>query len=154
MKYILSIILLLGLMNIGSAQPYYGDNYLVNKAQQSILERAKRENKDVVLFFHSDWCGWCKKMEKETLNDVEVKKKLSNYLFYRVDVDKYKKLIKEYRVGSVPAYILISKEGKIIRRGTGYLTPEEFLRFLRFSEPPEKSGKILKVGLTRGAERL
>ena len=33
------------------------------------LEQAKTENKPVLLdFTGSDWCGWCMKMKKETLD--------------------------------------------------------------------------------------
>lgn len=132
MKYILSILLLICFTaSVQAEVPYRGPNVVVNRAQKSILERAKKDNKDVLLVFHADWCGWCKRLDKDTLRHDDVRKVLSKYLVYRIDVDRYRRLIKVYKVGPVPAYILISKEGKILKRGEGYRSPQEFLEFLQ-----------------------
>ena len=38
------------------------------------FEKAKIENKNVIIMFHASWCGWCKKMDasikKETVKDM------------------------------------------------------------------------------------
>ncbi len=43
----------------------------LNKA----IELSKKENKPLMLFFTgSDWCGWCKKLQKEVFTQAEFKK--------------------------------------------------------------------------------
>ncbi len=43
----------------------------LNKA----IELSKKENKPMMLFFTgSDWCGWCKKLQKEVFTQSEFKK--------------------------------------------------------------------------------
>lgn len=43
----------------------------LNKA----MELSKKENKPMMLFFTgSDWCGWCKKLQKEVFTQSEFKK--------------------------------------------------------------------------------
>ncbi len=36
------------------------------------LEKAKKENKPVMVFFTTSWCGYCKKMKKSTFTDDNV----------------------------------------------------------------------------------
>lgn len=42
----------------------------LNKA----IELSKKENKPLMLFFTgSDWCGWCKKLQKKCLRKLSLK---------------------------------------------------------------------------------
>ena len=39
---------------------------------QEGLEKAQQENKLILIDFYTDWCGWCKKMDKETYSDAKI----------------------------------------------------------------------------------
>ena len=78
-------------------------------------------NKLVLLDFHTQWCIPCKKMIPvidELKKDFEGK-----IIFQTLDADANKSIAENYKVVSVPTYILL-KDGKEVYRKTG-LTPKE-----------------------------
>lgn len=51
------------------------------------LKQGVKENKHVILFAHSPFCPWCRKMEEETLSNEKVIKLLNEkYIFVSVDM--------------------------------------------------------------------
>src|SRR4030065_527345 len=57
------------------------------------LEVAKRENKHLVVDFYTTWCGWCKKMDKDTYTNSGEKKLLAeNYVAVKLNAESSKSL--------------------------------------------------------------
>lgn len=90
---------------------------------------------------YTDWCGWCKKMDKETFTDPTVIKYI-NEKFYAVKMDaednnrKFDFKGKEYteakmaaamRVQSYPNFVIIDPTLMNITQLPGYRQPAEFL---------------------------
>ena len=102
------------------------------KTYEELIESLDNHNKPLaVLFFSTKWCGWCEKMKKETLKDDKVIKALDRYVFYVVDLDKEGKVGKKYEVGGIPAYCIIDKREKPLRKGAGYKSPSSFINWLK-----------------------
>lgn len=79
-------------------------------------------NKLVLLDFHTQWCIPCKKMIPvidELKKDFEGK-----IIFQTLDADANKSIAENYKVVSVPTYILL-KDGKEVYRKTGLAPKEE-----------------------------
>ena len=52
------------------------------------LAKAKKENKSIVVDFYTDWCHWCKVMEKQTFENADVAKKLKErFVTVRVNAE-------------------------------------------------------------------
>ena len=50
------------------------------------METAKKEGKPVFLFFYTDWCVYCKKMDKEVFSDSDVISYMSeNFISIRIN---------------------------------------------------------------------
>jgi len=63
-----------------------------------------------VIDFYADWCGPCKRLAPIM---VEMAKKYDGKVrFYRVNVDKEKKLASIFNIRSIPAVLFIPKKGK------------------------------------------
>ncbi len=67
-------------------------------------------NEPSVIDFYADWCGPCKRLAPIM---VEMAKKYNGKVkFYRVNVDKEKKLASAFNIRSIPAVLFIPKRGK------------------------------------------
>lgn len=103
---------------------------------------AKKQGQPILLdFTGSDWCGWCIKMKKESLDqkaftDFAAK----NVVLVEVDFPSKKALSadtkkqnddlkKQYKVNGFPTFVLIDADGKELGRQVGYLKggPDAFI---------------------------
>lgn len=98
------------------------------------LERAKAENKLIVADFSgSDWCFWCKRLDKEVFQQEDFISVATNkYVLLMVDSPSDKsvlsekakaenpKLVKKYGVQGFPTVLLLDGEGKI-QAETGFV---------------------------------
>lgn len=106
------------------------------------LADARREAKVVLIdFTGSDWCGWCIKMKKDTLDQkaflefaarklVLVEADFPNKKALPDAVKKQNQgLQKKYSVGGYPTFVLVDADGKELGRQVGYLKggPEAFM---------------------------
>ena len=85
----------------------------------SLIEQA------AVVDFYATWCGPCKMFApvfEEVANEVDMK-------FVKIDVDNYSDIAREYGVMSIPTVILF-RNGKEVKRNVGFMSKEEFNRFL------------------------
>jgi thioredoxin-related protein len=128
---------------LGFAVPAFADGWTTNYAKA--LEDAKTQNKAVLLdFTGSDWCPWCIKMDKETLDKQAFKDYADkNLILVTLDFPQTKPqpekvqernamLSKKYHADGFPTFVLLSPSGTELGRQVGYLEggPEAFIAFL------------------------
>lgn len=82
--------------------------------------------KEAVVDFYATWCGPCKMFgpvfeEVSTMSDIN---------FIKLDVDNYSDIAREYGVMTIPTVILF-KDGKEVKRYTGFMSKDEFIKFLK-----------------------
>lgn len=95
---------------------------------------AKKDNKAILLdFTGSDWCGWCIKMKKDSLDQKAFQEFADKKLvLVEVDFPNNKKqtdavkkqnedLQKRYGVEGYPTFVLVDGDGKELGRHVGYL---------------------------------
>lgn len=95
------------------------------------LERARAEGKPMVVFFFTTWCGYCKKMDRETWKDPAVIDEISrNFIAARVDVERAGELSAPFGIETYPTIVMLDGGGREVTRAVGYRTPRELLRWL------------------------
>ncbi len=109
------------------------------------LAKAKKEKKHVMVHFYTNWCGWCKRMDKNTFANQEVKKLLNDsYVPIRVNAESAEKVKVDgkemtlrqvsgsYGVRAYPATWFLKPNGEKIAPRNGYVEPDEFQYILKW----------------------
>jgi thioredoxin-like negative regulator of GroEL len=81
-----------------------------------------------IFYFTADWCQPCKKV-KPIVEDM----KREGFQFQMVDADYEQLLVKQFKVSSIPTFILL-KDGKEINRITGAKTRGELEDFINYEK--------------------
>ncbi len=120
--------------------------------------KAAQEHKLLLLdFTGSDWCGWCKKLEKEVFSQKLFQDKApKDFILVRLDFPQKTKLdekltaqnqalAKTYGISGYPSIILVDAEGVELAR-TGYKAggPKAYLEHLQGFIKNYKQAQVLK----------
>ncbi len=126
------VILFAGLITHGQAKQTLlvsGSNW--ETWSDSVFDRAKKENRLVILDLEAGWCHWCHVMDDKTYKDPEVLKVLKNrFITVRVDQDSRPDLSTRYEDYGWPATIIFDAQGRELVKKSGYINPEEMLVLL------------------------
>jgi thioredoxin-related protein len=100
-------------------------------------------NKIIILDFYTEWCGPCKRMDKEVLVDTAISRLINtNFILLKVDAEKGYGIIlsKKYNVTSYPTYVFLNSNATPIYKTNGFIPQKIFLTQLGYaiSESKEK----------------
>ena len=96
----------------------------------TLLAKAKKENKLIFVDAYTEWCRPCIQMAKDifTLDNVA---DFYNKNFINVSMDMEKGvgpvLVKKYKVQAYPAFLFINGDGELIHRDGGYQEAPKFI---------------------------
>jgi uncharacterized protein YyaL (SSP411 family) len=96
------------------------------------FDRAKRENKLVLLDLEAIWCHWCHVMDEETYQDAEVIELINaHYITVRVDQDSRPDLSNKYEDYGWPATIIFNQKKQDIVKRSGFIEPADMRELLK-----------------------
>ena len=78
------------------------------------LEKAQNTKKPVIVFFYTDWCGFCQRFVPtyhKFSKDKEVKKNFA-IAYVNCENQENSKIMQEYQINAFPTVFVIDKEGK------------------------------------------
>lgn len=85
---------------------------------------AREQNKPMLLVFGAEWCGYCKKLEKTTLENPQLAKYINTtFVSVHIDVDDEEKVAQILEVKSLPCTIILSPGADLLGRFEGYMQP-------------------------------
>lgn len=109
----------------------------------AIKEKAKKENKYILLDCQTTWCGYCKKMDQEVFPDEKVGAFFNaNFISVSVQFDQKPKqdneyvkswykdaeqIGKDYPITGYPTFLIFAPDGNLVHRIVGYLPADKFL---------------------------
>jgi len=95
------------------------------------LKLAREKNKPVMIDAYTSWCGWCKKMDKETFSDPAVVDLSLSFICLRVNPEEDEMFSNKYTVKDFPTVIFLKPDGTELDRHVGFKTTEDFIKILK-----------------------
>ena len=127
--------------NNGNSESGLNDKKTFNEK----LELAKSSNKKVLVSVYTDWCGWCKKMDRDTYKNESVISEIeNNFVFIKLNAEsgdeltyqgeKYTKaqFAAAFGIKGYPATLFLNSNGEPITVVPGYIDSEMFPKILKF----------------------
>jgi thiol:disulfide interchange protein len=95
------------------------------------LKQAKKEKKIVMVDYYTTWCGWCKRLDRDTYSSDELGKYADeNIISLKLDAEKGEGtgLAKKAGVQGYPSIIFYNADGKEIYKVVGYKKAPDFMK--------------------------
>jgi len=86
-----------------------------------------------VFYFTADWCQPCKKV-KPIIEEM----KKEGFQFQMIDADYEQPLVKQFKVSSIPTFILL-EDGKELSRISGAKTRGELEDFINYEKTTQEN---------------
>lgn len=122
-----------------------GEHSVVWTTVSDALEKAPKQQKMIVLDVYTDWCGWCKRMDKDSYEEAQVAAYINQrYIAAKMNPEKQGTITfdgKEYTqaqfaqalgITGYPATVFFNEKGEVLTMVSGYLGPAEFLKILKY----------------------
>ena len=94
------------------------------------LKKAKADKKLVMIDIYTDWCGWCKKLDKDVYTDKSIQEKLAKgFICVKINPEKNsknKKVAKDFGVKGFPYIAFVDADGKKLDEIGGYMPAKDF----------------------------
>ncbi len=145
--YLVYLFILTLAMSSWTTPPKKGDGIkwlTIEEAQQ----RIEKEPRKVIMDVYTDWCGWCKKMDKTTFADEKVAQYVNeNFYAVKLKADSKDKvtfkgkefskgeLAQAFRVSGYPTIVFFDNSFSKFQPVSGYRSANDFLALLeQFSQ--------------------
>ncbi|MBB3698714.1 DUF255 domain-containing protein [Flammeovirga yaeyamensis] len=138
MKYILSLFII----SFFSISAVYKEN-IEWKSIDIAIGQSENDNKPIFVDVYTDWCGWCKVLDKKTFQHEDVVDYVkNNYHAVKLNPEKegsftfkgknytYDSYMDKHKINSYPAIIVLHPNGKE-KVYMGYRDSKSFLEILK-----------------------
>lgn len=93
----------------------------------SAQKAAAGSGKLIMVDFYTDWCGWCKRLDRDTFPSKTVVDAAKNFVSLKLNAEKEgRQLARKHGVRGYPTILFFDHKGKLVGRIGGYLQPKPF----------------------------
>ncbi|MBC8124630.1 MAG: DUF255 domain-containing protein [Candidatus Kapabacteria bacterium] len=144
-----SIALIIAITSVVSMSFADGVKFTKISLWSEALEMAKATGKPIFLDAYTDWCGWCKVMDRETFSNAKVAEVMNaSFVCVKMEMETGEGIdvAMKYRIAGFPMFFVFTPEGLPTYRVSGYQPPEVWLVTLADMKDPSK--RINAPGIT------
>jgi thioredoxin-related protein len=102
---------------------------------------AKKANKIVMVDVYTDWCGWCKKLDRDTYANASVAEKLNkDFIAVKLNPEKSQRgaeLARSFGTRGYPHIVFLDGDGKKVSEVGGYVSADDFIKKLDAVTSPQ-----------------
>ena len=113
---------------------------------EEALSEARSRKKPLLVDVYTNWCGWCRRMDRDTYAAPDVRTYLGQafvpvrlnaedtkkHVVYEGDKVTYAEFASGFGVSGYPTTLFLSQDGALITKVPGYVNAPRFLQVLRF----------------------
>jgi thioredoxin-related protein len=147
MRILLTALLFSVFLSNAHAQTIFNDY-----SWKELLKKAETEQKLIFIDAYTDWCGWCKVMDKNTFSDSSVGQLMNNrFVNTKLEMEKSKlgsQLSMKYGINVFPSFLILNSKGILVFRIEGFRNAKDFISELNNSL--EAKNHIINPGYSEG----
>ncbi len=113
----------------------------VHSSLKAASDAAAADQSLVLLIFGAEWCGPCKLLKSKTLSAPEFLQQTNPLHLAEVDIDADQKQAHDFAIEAVPTLVLLTADGKIISRQTGFMRAVELILWLEAGRARAAAGQ-------------
>ena len=136
------IIIMISLLTIISCENSYAE-IRWEKNLATAIKKAKSKNMPIMIDIYTDWCSWCKELDKNTYSNeevIETAKKMVSVKLNPENSEEGEEIARKYGVQGYPTILFINADGFVLENVGGYVEGEKFVPYMK--NAIDKLGKI------------
>ena len=97
------------------------------------LSRAQKERKYVLVDVYTDWCGWCKVLDKKVFADPEAAAFINkSFVGFKANAEKGDGIAfsKKYNIEGFPTTVVLNPQGKMLGQFSGFKPAKAYMKTL------------------------
>ena len=137
-RYLSLAVALVACLIVAGAPEAGAANTQFQSNSQNAYAQAAKENKLILIDFYTDWCGWCKKLDRDVYtNKLVVDAIRKGFVPLKMNPEKDKRardLAAKYGVDGFPNIVILDSQGRKVHQIAGYAPPWQFLQELKAAQ--------------------
>jgi len=85
------------------------------------MEEAQRLNRPLLMHFYADWCGPCRRMDREVLHSSGLLQQLDRgFVAVKVNSDHHPELVERFDIRTLPSDVIMGPSGRVLAQNDGF----------------------------------